>query len=96
MDTLEQSELSAKRVLVTGCSGFIGGHLMKSLAAANYESLGVDFRAPNFGDVRGWSFSECDILDAAKLCRTVTEFAPDVIVHLAARTDINGKRNPDR
>ena len=80
-----------KRVLVTGCCGFIGGHLMKSLASNNYESLGVDIRPRRTGDMLGWSFAECDILDAERLRRIVTDFAPEVVVHLAARTDIDGK-----
>jgi GlcNAc-P-P-Und epimerase len=80
-----------KRVLVTGCCGFIGGHLMKSLASDNYESLGVDIRPPKSGAPLGWSFAECDILDTAKLRSIVTDFAPKVIVHLAARTDIDGQ-----
>lgn len=80
-----------KRVLVTGCCGFIGGHLMKSLASDNYESLGVDICHPKSGATLGWSFAECDILDAVKLRSTVTDFAPEVVVHLAARTDIDGQ-----
>jgi GlcNAc-P-P-Und epimerase len=80
-----------KRVLVTGCCGFIGAHLMESLARNNCESLGVDIRAPKAGATLGWSFTECDILDSERLRSTVTEFAPDVVVHLAARTDIDGR-----
>jgi GlcNAc-P-P-Und epimerase len=80
-----------KRVLVTGCSGFMGGHLMKSLASDDYESLGVDIRAPKSDGTLGWSFAKCDILDTVKLRRTVADFAPEVVVHLAARTDIDGQ-----
>jgi GlcNAc-P-P-Und epimerase len=80
-----------KRVLVTGCSGFIGSHLMKSLASDGYESLGIDIRSPRSGAVLGWSFAECDLLDAAKLRNTVSDFAPEAIVHLGARTDLDGE-----
>jgi GlcNAc-P-P-Und epimerase len=79
------------RVLVTGCCGFIGGHLMKSLASDGYESLGIDIRRPKSGAMLGWSFAECDLLDPMKLRSTVTDFAPDVVVHLAARTDLDGE-----
>jgi nucleoside-diphosphate-sugar epimerase len=64
---------------------------MKSLARDSYESLGVDNRPPRAGAMSGWSFAECDILDAGKLRSTVTDFAPEVVVHLAARTDIDGE-----
>jgi GlcNAc-P-P-Und epimerase len=79
------------RVLVTGCSGFMGGHLMKSLASDGYEALGIDIRPPRSGAMLGWSFAECDLLDAMKLRSTVSDFAPDVVVHLAARTDLDGE-----
>jgi nucleoside-diphosphate-sugar epimerase len=63
---------------------------MKSLASG-YESLGVDIRPPNSAATRDWSFEECDILDTAKLRSTLTDFAPNMVVHLAARTDIEGQ-----
>jgi GlcNAc-P-P-Und epimerase len=88
-------EARVKRVLVTGCCGFIGGHLMKSLANDNYESLGIDIRPPKSGAMLGWSFAQCDILDTTKLRSTVTDFAPEVVVHLAARTDIDGENLAD-
>lgn len=80
-----------KRVLVTGCCGFIGGHLMKSLAGDDLDSLGVDIRPPRTGAIGGWSFAQCDILDAQNLRRIVAGFEPEVVVHLAARTDIDGE-----
>jgi nucleoside-diphosphate-sugar epimerase len=64
---------------------------MKSLASDNYKSLGVDICPPKSGATSGWSFAECDILDTMKLRSTVTDFAPEVVVHLAARTDIDGQ-----
>jgi nucleoside-diphosphate-sugar epimerase len=69
----------------------MGGHLMKSLASDGYEALGIDIRPPRSGAMLGWSFAECDLLDAMKLRSTVSDFAPDVVVHLAARTDLDGE-----
>lgn len=78
-------------MLVTGCCGFIGGQLMKALASDDYRSLGVDIRRPRTGAMLAWSFAECDILDAEKLRSTVSAFEPEVVIHLAARTDIDGE-----
>jgi GlcNAc-P-P-Und epimerase len=64
---------------------------MKSLASDSYESLGIDIRRPKSGATLGWSFAECDLLDPVKLRSTVADFAPDVVVHLAARTDLEGE-----
>jgi nucleoside-diphosphate-sugar epimerase len=79
-----------KRVLVTGCSGFIGDHLMSMLADANYESLGVDIQPPRATARSRWSFAMCDIMNAKKLGNIVSDFGPEVVVHLAARIDIDG------
>ena len=64
---------------------------MKALADDGYESLGVDIRAPKAASMRGWSYLECNIVDAEKLRRTVVDFGPELVVHLAARTDIDGE-----
>jgi nucleoside-diphosphate-sugar epimerase len=64
---------------------------MKSLAGDGYESLGIDIRPPKDGAALGWSFAECDLLDPMKLRSAVTDFAPDTVVHLAARTDLEGE-----
>jgi nucleoside-diphosphate-sugar epimerase len=34
------------RVLITGSAGFVGGHLVKALRAAQHQVVGVDVRAP--------------------------------------------------
>ena len=75
------------RVLVTGSSGFIGSHLMPALAGT--ELLGLDIRLPARSPV-GSSFVQCDILDFEQLRRVVEGFRPDLVVHLAARTDLAG------
>lgn len=60
------------RVFVTGSAGFIGGHLMRHLAASGHEVRGFDRR-------QGLSTTDLDLLTGA-----VTAFRPDVIVHLGA------------
>lgn len=81
----------ARRALVTGISGFVGGHLAERLLAAGQEVLGA---APDDGTpltcapvvaeierVR-WDFSAGPPDEAA--CRSVRRFAPQAIYHLAA------------
>ena len=78
------------KVLVTGSAGFIGQHLLKALAAAGHEPVGLDIRPHS---AAGCEALRCDLLDAQRtkdaLCRT----QPDAVVHLAARTDLAEREN---
>ena len=79
-----------KRVLVTGSTGLIGTALVKNLTEQGFVVAGLD-RGPA-GEFTGATVHYvCDILDRARLTACVSEFAPDAIVHLAARTDVEGQ-----
>jgi nucleoside-diphosphate-sugar epimerase len=73
------------KVLVTGSSGFIGQALVQRLRLAGHDVAGLD-RTP-----AETTSHVCDILDASGLTDIVTGFAPDAVVHLAARIDIDEK-----
>ena len=77
-----------RRVIVTGSSGFIGSRVAAVLHCAQLSVLGIDARPPTQNT--DFEFEQCDILDAAHLKYLVATFAPDAVVHLAARTDIDG------
>jgi len=76
------------RVLVTGSSGFIGRHLVTALSAAGHCVSGLDAMS-NPLELNDFTFRRVDILDGEALTETVQEFAPQAIVHLAARTDLD-------
>jgi nucleoside-diphosphate-sugar epimerase len=81
-----------KKVLVTGSAGLIGAALVQDLARQGILVAGLD-RKP-VGEATGAAANyACDILDGARLTACVSEFAPDAIVHLAARTDLHEKKN---
>ena len=81
---------AVKKVLVTGSAGLIGAALVKDLVSQGMVVGGLD-REPA-GESTGAAVNYvCDILDRARLMACVREFAPDAIVHLAARTDVDGK-----
>ncbi|MBL4767806.1 MAG: GDP-mannose 4,6-dehydratase [Rhodobacteraceae bacterium] len=89
-----------KRILITGAAGFIGFHLAKLLLAEGFTVLGYDgltdyydvtlkqrrvamlSQNPNFTMVQGM------LEDQPLLDRTADDFAPDVIVHLAAQAGV--------
>jgi GlcNAc-P-P-Und epimerase len=78
-----------QRVLVTGSSGFIGQWLCNRLLADGVTVLGLDMRPAPTG--APWQHQTVDMLDAAALLSCISGFAPDAIVHLAARTDLEGR-----
>lgn len=88
-----------KTVLVTGCAGFIGSNLTKSLLEKGFRVVGVD----NFDDTYDVSFKESnialfsgnanfaihrvDIRDLPELTAVFEKEKPSYVVHLAAKAD---------
>lgn len=80
-----------KSFLILGGSGFIGTNLIDELIK-NKESkvLNIDIKAPQKANqLHLWK--KVDICDRAQLIDAITTYKPDYVVHLAARTDLNGK-----
>lgn len=74
------------KLLVTGGSGFIGTNLIRFFAERGTQIRDLSLDPPL--DERNREFwRQCDILDAAALRREFAAFAPDQVIHLAARTD---------
>ena len=81
------------KILITGASGFIGTNLLESLRK-DFNVINVDFRAPRNKEHIGY-WQDVDIVDFNSLYKVATDFNPDYIVHLAARTDLDGKTLED-
>lgn len=80
-----------KRVLITGASGFIGGHLSLQLASAGHQIAAVHHTRALPEEVLeavevGFAV---DLLDSALMEKKLAEFQPEVIVHAAALTSVN-------
>lgn len=78
------------KVLITGASGFIGTNLLEDMLGKGYEVLNIDFNEPKIKERNG-VWKNIDIVEYEPFEKTVLEFNPDYIVHLAARTDLDGK-----
>ncbi|MCJ2144274.1 NAD-dependent epimerase/dehydratase family protein [Methylobacterium sp. E-066] len=78
-----------RRILVTGASGFVGGHVLQGVrdAFASAEILGVGRRAflkvPN-----GVSYERLDLIDSIAVARRIGTFRPTDVLHLAAESSI--------
>ena len=74
------------KILITGC-GMLGYDLCKVLD--EHELHGVDISAPNF-QLANFNFHLCDITDFEKTYKTITKINPEIVIHTAAWTDVDG------
>jgi GlcNAc-P-P-Und epimerase len=82
--------LDGRPVLVTGGSGFIGTNVVESLLGKTDRLLSLDLAEPKMtAHERVWR--RLDIRDRDAVHREVAEFRPEVVLHLAARTDLHGR-----
>ena len=80
-------QLSA-RWLVTGGSGFIGTNVIDACVEAGITVANLDLRAPK-KNAHNMFWLQGDVLDKEALRRAIVDFRPRVVVHLAARTDLD-------
>ena len=76
------------KILITGGSGFIGTPVVARLLAAGHDVLNFSLQAPH-DPAHAPHWRKGDILDADALRAAMTEFAPDRVMHLAARTEMD-------
>ncbi|MBR3332283.1 dTDP-4-dehydrorhamnose reductase [Candidatus Saccharibacteria bacterium] len=79
------------KVLVTGTSGQLGFDVMEELARRGYTGVGAD-RSESNAD---FEHVILDITDKARVMEVVKEVNPDVIVHCAAWTNVDGAEAPE-
>jgi len=83
----------SKRLLITGASGQLGNSVLNQLFG-KYDLLSTDIIHTNRSDV---PFAILDISNFAKIKNILSEFNPDVIINLAAYTDVDGcELNPNK
>lgn len=79
-----------KKFLVTGGSGFIGTNFVDALLKEGISVLNLDFSKPLKTEHTS-CWKQVDILDYTLLESEILKFDPEIIVHFAAVTDLNGK-----
>jgi len=74
------------KILITGC-GMLGYDIFKSF---NEEELyALDIAEPSF-NIENLNFQICDITDFDKTYRLITKINPEIVIHTAAWTDVDG------
>ena len=80
-----------EKLLITGGSGFIGTNLIENLRKEGlYELMSIDIVAPKI-DSHKDIWKQVNLRKPDEMMDAVLAFLPDYVVHLAARTDLNGK-----
>jgi GDP-4-dehydro-6-deoxy-D-mannose reductase len=74
------------RMLVTGAGGLIASHLIEAAAQRGDTVRGWTRRQAAFDWPTGVTIAEIDLSDHLAIATDLAEFAPDVIVHLAAQS----------
>ena len=78
------------RIVVTGGSGFIGTNLIEYFISVGADVINLDIAKPRNKDHLPY-WQAVDLLDAASLKEAIQSFNPDYILHMAARTDLDGR-----
>jgi nucleoside-diphosphate-sugar epimerase len=77
------------KILFTGTSGFIGTNIVLSLLKTDAEIYCVDTKESIVEEINDLTHI-IDICDYTAFRTAVLDFCPDYIIHLAARTDLDG------
>lgn len=80
------------RVVITGGSGFIGTNTIQAFSAGGWSVLNIDIARPPCAQHLGF-WRRVDILDRESLKAAVVDWRPEVVIHLAARTDLDERRH---
>lgn len=71
------------RILITGAKGMLGMDLKESLALHH--------------DIHGIDIDDLDIVDTKKVIAFIDDLKPEMVIHLAAYTDVDGcEKDPDK
>lgn len=89
------------KVFVTGVGGQLGHDVMNELLERNHECIGSDRALKYIGIDDGSavtlaSYVQLDITDRDAVLKTITSLHPDVIIHCAAWTDVDGAEAEDK
>ncbi len=74
-----------RKILITGSSGMLGIDLCQELSK-DYEVYGIDNRSKPAVH----RYFECDITDENGILSVISKVRPDIVIHTAAWTDVDG------
>jgi nucleoside-diphosphate-sugar epimerase len=82
--------MSTGKLLITGGSGFIGTNAVAYFVSKGWDVLNIA-KDPPKDPSQSKMYRECNICDRDSVMGYFRDFKPEYVIHLAARTDLNGK-----
>jgi dTDP-glucose 4,6-dehydratase len=89
----------SRTILITGCAGFIGSHVVRLFVTKylrykiiNFDALTYAGNLENLRDIENASnyyFEKGNILNTSDLDRVFSTYQPDGIIHLAAESHVD-------
>ena len=76
------------RALITGMTGFVGGHLVRSLLADGWFVHGTLLTSVDEAPPEGTTGTPIDITDADSMAGLIADVTPDAIFHLAGAASV--------
>ena len=73
------------RVLITGAAGMLGSAVFPAFVAAGHDVVATDIEPR---DVLALPMGVLDVRDSTAVARAVESIRPDIVLHLAAETDL--------
>jgi len=81
------------KIIITGARGMLGMELCKMLSANN-EILGIGRTSAILSSIQ---VVAADIIQPKVITQAICDFSPDIVIHAAAYTDVDGcELNPDK
>ena len=95
-----KNKLIKKRIIVTGCAGFIGSNLVDKLLVSNCHIIGIDnlisgkkVFLKNALKYKNFKFIKCNLLNLKKIEKIFSD--SEIVFHLAANADVRyGYKHP--
>jgi len=84
--------MSRQVIVVTGCQGKVGKHVVRELESQKYHVIGIDLVRGVYDTYiagGGWpeTYIQCDLQDSGSVYSTLARFKPSAVIHIAAIPD---------
>lgn len=81
--------IDLKRILITGANGLLGQNLVCTLGG-KYKLLLTDLHEKSVSDISNHLYVKADIIDSSDVRKLYQTEKPDIVIHAAAMTDVDG------